>query len=156
MSRRRAAVRRKINPDPKFGSELISKFINVIMSRGKKSIAERIVYSALDKVAKARGADPQEEFGRVIELLSPELEVRPRRVGGATYPVPTEVRPVRRRVLAMRWLKDAARARSERTMDLRLAGEILDVLEDKGGAVRKRDEMRKVAESNRAFAHYRF
>jgi small subunit ribosomal protein S7 len=171
MARRRAAKRRSILPDPKFGSELIAKFINHVMTRGKKSIATRIVYGALDVMVDKLGkvghevvskeelvAEPKElvVFRKVLEKLYPTVEVRSRRVGGATYQVPVEIRPARRVTLAMRLLIEAAKARKEKTMDLRLANEMMDAMSGKGVAVKRLDDMHRMAEANRAFAHYRW
>lgn len=155
MSRRRVAAQRVILPEPKYGSEVLAKFISVIMKSGKRAVAERIVYGALDQVAKKKG-DPLESFGKALENLRPMVEVKSRRVGGATYQVPVEVRAGRRMALAMRWLTEAARARSEKSMGLRLAGEILDACENRGAAVKKREDTHRMAEANKAFAHYRW
>ena len=157
MPRRRVVATREILPDPKFGSQTIAKFINHVMSHGKKSTAERIVYGALETVAQKRNIeDPVAFFEEVLENVRPMVEVKARRVGGATYQVPMEVRPSRRTALAMRWLVDAAAKRSEKTMALRLAGELLDAAEGKGAAVKKRDDVHRMAEANKAFSHYRF
>ncbi len=157
MSRRNRAPKRQILPDPKFKDQQLAKFINQIMVDGKKSIAEKIVYKALDLISDvSKTTEPLASFGQAIEKLRPTVEVKSRRVGGATYPVPVEVRPVRQETLAMRWLITAARSRNEKTMHERLGRELLDVLEDRGGAVRKRGEVYRMAEANRAFSHYRF
>jgi len=156
MSRRRVSAKRVILPDPKYGSEKIAKFVNVIMHRGKKSVAERIVYGALDQMAAKTKGSPLELFDKAIENVQPRVEVKSRRVGGATYQVPVEVRASRRLALAMRWLVDAARGRGEKSMGLRLAGEMLEAAENRGTAVRKREDTHKMAEANRAFAHYRW
>ena len=157
MPRRRVVATREILPDPKFGSQTIAKFINHVMVDGKKSTAERIVYGALEQVAEKRNIeDPVVFFEEVLENVRPMVEVKARRVGGATYQVPMEVRPSRRTALAMRWLVDAAAKRSEKTMALRLAGELLDAAEGKGAAVKKRDDVHRMAEANKAFSHYRF
>ena len=157
MPRRRVIGAREILPDPKFGSLTIAKFINHVMLDGKKSIAEKIVYSAMDKVLeKNKDADPVEFFEDTLEKVRPLVEVKARRVGGATYQVPMEVRPSRRTALAMRWLAEAAAKRSEKSMALRLAGELQDASEGKGNAMKKRDEVHRMAEANRAFSHYRW
>jgi small subunit ribosomal protein S7 len=156
MPRRRVAAKREILPDPKFGSERLAKFMNHLMVSGKKSVAERIVYGALDRVAERSNEDPLEIFDKALETIQPMVEVKSRRVGGATYQVPVEVRPSRRQALAMRWLVDAARRRGEKTMVQRLAGEMLDAAEGKGSAVKKREDVHRMAEANKAFSHYRF
>ena len=156
MPRRRAAEKREVLPDAKFGDIVLTKFINNIMFHGKKSVAERIVYGALDTIAKRSGQDPVKVFHDALENVKPTVEVRSRRVGGATYQVPVEVRPSRRQALAMRWLVDAARRRGEKTMVQRLAGEMLDAAEGKGSAVKKREDVHRMAEANKAFSHYRF
>jgi small subunit ribosomal protein S7 len=156
MPRRREVPKRDILPDPKFGSVEVSKFVNAIMQSGKKAVAERIVYGALEQIAKKTGKDPIEVFGSAIGNVKPMVEVKSRRVGGANYQVPVEVRPSRRLALAMRWVREAARKRGEKSMDLRLAGELLDAAEGRGGAMKKRDEVHRMAEANKAFAHYRF
>lgn len=156
MSRRHQMEQRKILPDPKFGSEVLAKFINVIMVDGKKSIAEKIVYAALEKLAAHAKKSPLEAFEASLEQVRPTVEVKSRRVGGSTYQVPVEVRSVRRNTLAMRWLKEAARARNDKTMADRLAHELIDALEGKGAAVRKREDVHRMAEANKAFAHFRW
>ncbi|HRE12836.1 MAG TPA: 30S ribosomal protein S7 [Usitatibacteraceae bacterium] len=156
MPRRREVPKREILPDPKFKSEEVAKFINVLMTRGKKSVAERIMYGALDQVQKKSGKDPFEVFGAAISNVKPMVEVKSRRVGGATYQVPVEVRPALRTALAMRWLREAARKRGEKSMGQRLANELIDAAEGRGGAVKKREEVHRMAEANKAFAHYRF
>ena len=156
MPRRREIPKREILPDPKFKSEEVAKFINVLMTRGKKSVAERIMYGALDQIQKKSGKDPFEVFGAAINNVKPMVEVKSRRVGGANYQVPVEVRPVRRLALAMRWLREAAQKRSEKSMDLRLANELMEAAEGRGSAMKKRDEVHRMAEANKAFAHYRF
>ena len=156
MPRRRVAAKREILPDPKFNSQVLAKFINHVMESGKKSVAERIVYGALDKVAERSKQDPVEIFEKALDALRPAVEVKSRRVGGATYQVPVEVRPSRRTALAMRWLVDSARNRGEKSMPLRLAGEILDAVDGKGSAVKKREDVHRMAEANKAFSHYRF
>ena len=156
MPRRRVAAKREIIPDPKFGNERLAKFMNHVMVSGKKSVAEKIVYGALDKVEERSKEQPLDMFEKALESIQPLVEVKSRRVGGATYQVPVEVRPARRMALAMRWLVDAARSRGEKSMDLRLAGEILDAAEGKGAAVKKREDVHRMAEAIKAFAHYRF
>ena len=156
MPRRREVPKREILPDPKFGSQDVSKFINVLMTGGKKSVAERIVYGALDQVQKKTGKDPLEVFSQAVNNVRPMVEVKSRRVGGANYQVPVEVRPLRRTALAMRWLRDAARSRGEKSMGQRLAGELAEAAEGRGGAVKKREEVHRMAEANKAFSHYRF
>ncbi len=156
MSRRRVAAKRVINPDPLYGSLQLSKFINLLMYDGKKSVAEKIVYAALDTI-KQKGADePLEVMTTALENIKPKVEVKSRRVGGSTYQVPVEVRPERRGALAMRWLIDSARKRSERTMAGRLASEVLDASESRGSAVKKREDTHRMAEANKAFSHYRW
>jgi len=156
MPRRREVPKREVLPDPKFGSQDLSKFVNVLMSSGKKSVAERILYGALDQVAQKSGKDPIEVFNQAIANARPAVEVKSRRVGGANYQVPVEVRPSRRMALAMRWVSDAARKRGEKSMGQRLAGELIDASEGRGGAVKKREEVHRMAEANRAFSHFRF
>ena len=156
MPRRREVPKRDILPDPKFGSADVSKFVNVLMTAGKKSVAERIIYGALEQVAKKSGKDPLEVFNQALGNVRPMVEVKSRRVGGANYQVPVEVRPTRRMALAMRWLRESARKRGEKSMGIRLAGELMDAAEGRGGAVKKREEVHRMAEANKAFAHYRF
>ena len=156
MSRRHVAAKREILPDPKYGDLTVAKFINMVMERGKKSIAEKIVYGALDEMAKKGKGTPIDVFKQALGNVEPRVEVKSRRVGGATYQVPVEVRPNRRSALAMRWLVDAARKRGEKSMDRRLAGELMDAFENRGSAVKKREDTHKMAEANRAFAHYRW
>ncbi|MCI6198885.1 MAG: 30S ribosomal protein S7 [Succinivibrionaceae bacterium] len=156
MPRRRVVGQRKILPDPKFNSELLAKFINVVMVDGKKSISESIVYGALDIVAQKSGKEHLAVFEEALDHIRPSVEVKSRRVGGSTYQVPVEVRPSRRNALAMRWLVDAARARGEKSMAERLAGELLDASDNKGTAVKKREDVHRMAEANKAFAHYRW
>lgn len=156
MPRRRVAAKREILPDPKFGSQTLAKFVNMVMEDGKKAVAERILYGALDSVVEKRGGDPMDILEQALENVRPIVEVKSRRVGGATYQVPVEVRPVRRNALAMRWLIDAARKRSEKSMAARLAGELLDASEQKGSAVKKKEETHRMAEANKAFSHYRW
>jgi small subunit ribosomal protein S7 len=156
MSRRHRAERREVNPDPKYNDLVVSKFMNSVMKQGKKSVAERIVYGALDKVqAKAR-TNPLQLFHQALENVMPAVEVRSRRVGGATYQVPVEVRNERRQALAIRWLIAAARARNENSMEERLSAELLDAANNRGTAVKKREDTHKMAEANRAFSHYRW
>ncbi len=156
MPRRRVVGQRKILPDPKFGSQLLAKFMNVVMLDGKKSTAEKIVYGALDIVAEKTGKAQLDVFEDALENIRPTVEVKSRRVGGSTYQVPVEVRPVRRNALGMRWLVDAARKRGEKSMAQRLAAEMLDASENKGSAVKKREDVHRMAEANKAFAHYRW
>ncbi|MCL1040004.1 30S ribosomal protein S7 [Shewanella corallii] len=156
MPRRRVVGQRKILPDPKFNSELLAKFINVIMQDGKKSTAEKIIYKALDVIAEKKSEDHLVLLEAALDNVRPSVEVKSRRVGGSTYQVPCEVRPVRRNALAMRWLVEAARKRGEKSMALRLAGELLDASENKGTAVKKREDVHRMAEANKAFAHYRW
>ncbi|MCG7872149.1 MAG: 30S ribosomal protein S7 [Candidatus Thiodiazotropha lotti] len=156
MPRRRVAARREALPDPKYGSELLAKFINMVMQDGKKSVAEKILYGALDSVVEKRGGAPLELLETALENVRPLVEVKSRRVGGATYQVPVEVRPNRRNSLAMRWLIEASRKRSEKSMAYRLAGELLDASENKGAAVKKKDDTHRMAEANKAFSHYRW
>jgi len=143
-------------PDPKFHNQVIAKFINHVMVSGKKAVAERIVYGALDRVNARGGADPVEIFEKALDAIAPMVEVKSRRVGGATYQVPVEVRPSRRNALAMRWLVDSARSRSEKSMAARLAGELMDAADGRGSAVKKREDTHRMAEANKAFAHYRY
>tara|TARA_Y100000588_G_scaffold299708_1_gene321073 strand:+ start:454 stop:924 length:471 start_codon:yes stop_codon:yes gene_type:complete len=156
MSRRRVAAKRVILPDPKFGDETLAKFINILMLSGKKSVAERIVYGALEQVENKIKSDPLEVFNRALENVRPLVEVKSRRVGGATYQVPIEVRPKRRTALAMRWLVESARKRGEKSMGQRLAGELLEASESRGAAVKKREDTHRMAEANKAFSHYRW
>ncbi len=156
MPRRREVPKRDILPDPKFGSVDVSKFVNVLMTDGKKSVAERIIYGAFGSISSKSGKDPLEVFMQAVNNVKPVVEVKSRRVGGANYQVPVEVRPSRRVALSMRWLKDAARKRSEKSMDQRLANELLEAAEGRGAAMKKRDEVHRMAEANKAFSHYRF
>jgi len=159
MSRRTQAPKRTILPDPKYGSELLAKFMNMIMNDGKKSVAERIIYGALDRISEkgsAEGSQSLEVLEQALENVKPVVEVKSRRVGGATYQVPVEVRTDRRQALAIRWLISAARSRNERTMIDRLSGELMDAAENKGTAVKKREDTHRMAEANRAFSHYRW
>ncbi len=156
MSRRRAAVKRQVDPDAKFGDVIVAKFINCMMYQGKKSISEKIVYHAFDRIQNKSGKAAVEMFHEALTNIKPALEVRSRRVGGATYQVPTEVRPDRAQALAFRWLIKAARARSEKTMTERLSAELMDAANNRGSSVKKREDTHKMAEANRAFAHYRW
>ena len=156
MSRRRAAEKREVHPDPKFGDNVLTKFMNCLMYEGKKSVAEHIVYGAFDRIQKRSGQDPIRVFHDALTNVRPSVEVRSRRVGGATYQVPVEVRPERRKALAIRWLVGAARNRGENTMTEKLAGELLDASNNRGVAVKKREDTHKMAEANRAFSHYRW
>ena len=156
MPRRREVPKREILPDPKYGSIDLSKFMNVIMESGKKAVAERIIYGALVQVEQKAGKDPLEIFMLAVNNIKPIVEVKSRRVGNANYQVPVEVRPVRRQALAMRWLKESARKRGEKSMAARLANELLEASEGRGGAVKKRDEVHRMAEANKAFSHFRF
>ena len=156
MSRRRAAEKRDIIPDAKFGDPVVAKFINCLMVQGKKSAAERIVYSALDIIHSRNGQDPLRLFHEALDNVKPAVEVRSRRVGGATYQVPMEVRPNRRQALAIRWIIDTARGRSENTMTERLCNELLDAANNRGTAVKKREDTHRMAEANKAFSHYRW
>jgi len=156
MPRRREVPKREILPDPKFGNVDVAKFVNVLMLSGKKSVAENIIYDAFDLIQSRSGKDPLEVFMAAINNCKPLVEVKSRRVGGANYQVPVEVRPVRRMALSMRWLREAAARRSEKSMSQRLASELLDASENRGGAMRRRDEVHRMAEANKAFSHFRF
>ncbi len=156
MPRRRVAAKREILPDPKFGNTTLAKFINHVMVSGKKATAERIVYGALEIVEERLKKNPLEVFEAALENIAPQVEVKSRRVGGATYQVPVEVRPSRRSALAMRWLVEYARARSEKSMPQRLAGEMMEASENRGNAVKKREDVHRMAEANKAFSHFRF
>jgi len=157
MSRKQSNFSREVLPDPKFGSEMIARFINMVMHSGKKSVAESIVYGAMDTIEERnKSASPVELIEQALDNVSPMVEVKSRRVGGATYQVPVEVRPKRRQTLAMRWIIEAARKRSEKTMPQRLAGELLEAMEQRGAAVRKREDTHRMAEANKAFSHYRW
>ena len=156
MPRRREVPKREVLPDPKFGNQDLSKFVNVLMTAGKKSVAERILYGALEQVGKKTGKDAIEIFNLALTNAKPQVEVKSRRVGGANYQVPVEVRPSRRMALSLRWLREAARKRGEKSMGMRLAGELIDASEGRGGAVKKRDEVHRMAEANKAFSHFRF
>ena len=156
MPRRREVPKREILPDPKFGNVDVAKFVNVLMLSGKKSVAENIIYNAFDLIQSRSGKDPLEVFLAAINNCKPLVEVKSRRVGGANYQVPVEVRPVRRMALSMRWLREAAARRSEKSMAQRLASELLEASENRGGAMRRRDEVHRMAEANKAFSHFRF
>ena len=156
MSRRHSAKKREILPDPKFHNLILAKFMNAIMEDGKKSVAERIIYGALEIIAAKTKMDPVVFFQESLDKVKPAVEVKSRRVGGATYQVPCEVRPVRAQAVAMRWLKEAAQKRSEKTMDAKLAGELMDAHNERGGAVKKREETHKMADANKACAHFRW
>ncbi len=156
MSRRHKAEKREINPDPKFGDLVITKFMNAVMLHGKKSVAETIVYGALDVIESKTKQEPVALFHQALDNVAPHIEVRSRRVGGATYQVPVDVRPERRQALAIRWLINAARGRNETTMVDRLSGELLDAANNRGSAVKKREDTHRMAEANRAFSHYRW
>ena len=156
MSRRRAAEKRAVLPDPKFGDQVVTKFMNSLMYAGKKSVAEAILYGAFDLIQRKTSQDPLQVFHEALENVKPVVEVKSRRVGGATYQVPVEVRPVRRQTLAMRWVIDAARKRSEKSMAHRLAHELLDAAENRGTAVKKKEDTHRMAEANKAFSHYRW
>ena len=156
MPRRRVVAKREILPDPKFNNVTLAKFMNHVMISGKKSVAERIVYGALDIVAEKADKEPLEIFQEALENVAPLVEVKSRRVGGATYQVPVEVRPSRREALAMRWLVEYARGRGEKSMRQRLAGELIDASQSKGSAVKKREDVHRMAEANKAFSHFRF
>jgi len=156
MSRRTSATKRDVLPDPKYGNKMLSRFINILMLSGKKAVAEKIVYGALDRISEKSKAEPLAVFEKALDNIRPMVEVKSRRVGGATYQVPVEVRNDRGIALAMRWLVDSARKRGEKSMGMRLAGEVLDAYEQKGAAVKKREDTHRMAEANKAFAHYRW
>ncbi|KAF1014374.1 MAG: 30S ribosomal protein S7 [Burkholderia sp.] len=156
MPRRREVPKREVLPDPKYGNVDVAKFMNILMLSGKKSVAERIVYGAFEQIQTKGGKDPLEVFTVALNNVKPVVEVKSRRVGGANYQVPVEVRQSRRMALAMRWLREAAKKRSEKSMALRLAGELSEAAEGRGGAMKKRDEVHRMAEANRAFSHFRF
>jgi len=156
MSRRRVASKREIMPDPKYGERTVAKFINMLMKGGKKSVAERIVYGALEKMETRNKGEPVELFKQALDNVRPVVEVKSRRVGGATYQIPVEVRPERSMALAMRWIVDASKSRSEKNMGERLAGELLDAAESRGNAMKKREDTHRMAEANKAFSHYRW
>ena len=156
MPRRREVPKREVLPDPKFGSTQVTKFVNMIMRGGKKSVAETILYNALDRIDDKTEGEPMDVLDKALENVAPMVEVKSRRVGGATYQVPVEVRHSRRTALAMRWLIDAARSRGEKSMQLKLAGELMDASENRGNAVKKREDTHRMAEANKAFAHFRW
>ncbi|MDA0276229.1 MAG: 30S ribosomal protein S7 [Proteobacteria bacterium] len=156
MPRRREVPKREILADPKFGSVEVAKFVNVLMTRGKKSTAERIIYGAMELIKTKSGKDPVEVFSQAVQNVKPVVEVKSRRVGGANYQVPVEVRPTRRVALSMRWIREAAQKRGEKSMMARLAGELAEAAEGRGGAMKKREEVHRMAEANKAFSHYRF
>ncbi|MDG2090937.1 MAG: 30S ribosomal protein S7 [Gammaproteobacteria bacterium] len=156
MPRRRVVAKREVLPDPKFGNKILAKFMNHVMVDGKKSVAEKIVYGALDVVSEKAETEALETFETALDNIAPLVEVKSRRVGGATYQVPVEVRPERRNALAMRWLVEHSRKRGEKSMALRLAGEIIDAAQGRGSAVKKREDVHRMAEANKAFSHYRF
>ncbi|MDR9390275.1 MAG: 30S ribosomal protein S7 [Wenzhouxiangella sp.] len=156
MSRKHSNFERSILPDPKFGNQMIARFINMVMQSGKKSVAEKIVYGAIEEIESRGHAEPLNVVESALDNVAPAVEVKSRRVGGATYQVPVEVRPKRRQTLAMRWLIDAARKRGEKSMPSRLAGELLDAMEERGSAVKKREDTHRMAEANKAFSHYRW
>jgi len=156
MPRRREVPKRDVLPDPKFGSQLLSKFMNAVMKDGKKSVAEQIIYGALTEIAGKKGGDGLDVLEGALDNVRPAVEVKSRRVGGATYQVPVEVRPSRQNALAMRWLIEAARKRGEKSMARKLAGELLDAAEKRGTAVKKREDVHRMAEANKAFAHFRW
>ena len=156
MPRRREVPKREVLPDPLYGSVDLTKFVNVLMLDGKKAVAERMLYGAFDQIKTKSGKDPVEVFAQALQNTKPMVEVKSRRVGGANYQVPVEVRPVRRLALAMRWLREAAKKRGEKSMGVRLANELMEASENRGGAVKRRDEVHRMAEANKAFAHFRF
>lgn len=156
MPRRREVEKRNILPDPKFGSQVLSKFMNIIMESGKKAVAEKIVYGALELASTKSKKDALEIFTQALDAVKPIVELKSRRVGGANYQIPIEVAPARQTALAMRWLRDAARKRGEKSMDIRLANEMLEALEGRGSAMKKREEIHRMAEANKAFAHFRY
>lgn len=156
MPRRRVAAKRRVLPDPIFNSILVTKFINGVMWEGKKSVAERIFYKAMDKIAEKTGEEPLKVFKKAVDNVKPTLEVKSRRIGGATYQVPLEVSQDRRNTLAIRWIVSNARKRSEKTMEDQLVGELLDAINNRGSAIKKKDDVHRMAEANKAFAHYKF
>ena len=156
MPRRREVPKREILPDPVYNSQLVTKFVNVVMQDGKKAVAEKILYDALDVVHERTGEDPMKIFKKAVENVKPALEVKSRRVGGSTYQVPIEVRPSRRLALSMRWLIQSAQGRSEKTMDRRMANEFMDAAQNRGAAIKKKEDTHRMAEANKAFAHYRW
>lgn len=156
MPRRREVPKREVLPDPKYGNDQVAKFVNILMVSGKKSVAEKIVYKAIDEITSKKGKDGLEVFTEALDKVKPPVEVKSRRVGGATYQVPVEVRPVRQAALAMRWIVDSARRRGEKSMINKLAGELIDAAESKGAAIKKREDTLRMAEANKAFSHYRW
>lgn len=156
MPRRSKTERRPVQPDPQYGSELLARFINKVMQRGKKGLAERIVYDALENIQERSGREPLEVFQQAIQNATPLLEVKPRRVGGATYQVPVQIEPQRRQSLAVRWILQSARARAGRSMSEKLAGELMDAANNTGATIKRREDTHRMAEANRAFAHYRW
>jgi small subunit ribosomal protein S7 len=156
MPRRRVVAKREILPDPLYNSQLVTKFVNVVMREGKKTVAERILYQALDMVRQRTQDDPMKVFKKAVENVKPSVEVKSRRVGGSNYQVPVEVRPSRKLALSMRWLIQSAEKRGEKTMRQKLAGELLDAAENRGGAIKKKEDTHRMAEANKAFAHYRW
>src|SRR5687768_5656182 len=156
MPRRREVPKREVLPDPLYNSQLVTKFVNVVMRDGKKTVAERILYDALETIRQRSCDDPMKVFKRSVENVKPAVEVKSRRVGGSTYQVPVEVRPTRRLALSMRWIIQSAQKRGEKTMRLKLAGELLDAAENRGGAIKKKEDTHRMAEANKAFAHYRW
>ena len=156
MPRRRVVAKREVLPDPLFNSQLVTKFVNVVMRAGKKTVAEKILYQALDTIHQRTQDDPMKVFKKAVENVKPSVEVKSRRVGGSNYQVPVEVRPARRLALSMRWIIQSAEKRGEKTMRLKLAGELLDAAENKGGAMKKKEDTHRMAEANKAFAHYRW
>ena len=156
MPRRREVPKREILPDPKYGNEQLAKFVNILMVSGKKSVAEKIVYKAIDEITSKKGTDGLDVFMEALDKVKPPVEVKSRRVGGATYQVPVEVRPIRQAALAMRWIVDSARKRGEKSMVNKLAGELIDAAESKGSAIKKREDTLRMAEANKAFSHYRW
>jgi small subunit ribosomal protein S7 len=156
MPRRRVAAKREILPDPIYNSVLVTKFINGVMWAGKKTVAEKVFYGAMEKIAAKSGEEPLKVFKKAVDMVAPTLETKSRRIGGATYQVPIEVTKERRNTLAIRWIVGNARKRSEKTMEQRLVGELLDIVNNRGGSVKKRDDVHRMAEANKAFAHYRF
>ncbi|MEM8997105.1 MAG: 30S ribosomal protein S7 [Acidobacteriota bacterium] len=156
MPRRREVPKREILPDPLYNSQLITKFVNVVMKDGKKTVAERLIYNALQVIEERTEEDPMKIFKKAVDNVKPQVEVKSRRVGGSTYQVPVEVRPSRRLALSMRWLITAAKSRGEKTMDLRLANEFMDAAQNRGAAIKKKDDTHRMADANKAFAHYRW
>ena len=156
MPRRREIAKREVLPDPLYNSQLVTKFVNVVMRDGKKTVAERMLYQALEMIRERTSDDPMKVFKKAVENVKPSVEVKSRRVGGSNYQVPVEVRPSRRLALSMRWIIQSAQKRGEKTMRLKLAGELLDAAENRGGAIKKKEDTHRMAEANKAFAHYRW